>query len=426
MTSKKEKILEESYPGLMTADDFWPLWDSLGDIWRATKVAGKDLIGTSTFLTKMTFRMFLEERHIEQIINENKSRKDKIWNEYEGIVEAGERRFPATATDLHLFAFLGSPGKYIAYRMITDGKQFFDDTKDLLLSQGIDVRPSAKGTGGYDEKDPTGSAARAGWNMWSGNDSPELTGYRRSLLRNLNKVILGKLDESKSAIHKIRNLLKEEKEASDPIADYKNSIQAFQEYLKNTASQSPEMKSAFKKALEEKAREINQAVEILKSPQIFILEAMKAKNLEDFSRAVKILEKTPFQIDEESLPEKEELKKAASEMVKKAKQENKVDLLLQSAGIKPKEGDKELKDEDLVSIAEAVLTKNAIEKLVLQLRESNSDLNKSVEKARKIFLEKIVGIDKNILDILPEEVEKIYSKGREEISRAGKISQEPK
>ena len=62
----------------------------------------------------------------------------------------------------------------------------------------------------------------------------------------------------------------------------------------------------------------------------------------------------------------------------------------------------------------------------MQLRESNSDLNKSVEKARKIFLEKIVGIDKNILDILPEEVKKIYSKGREDISKAGRVFQESK
>ena len=60
------------------------------------------------------------------------------------------------------------------------------------------------------------------------------------------------------------------------------------------------------------------------------------------------------------------------------------------------------------------------------MREPNSDLNKSVEKARKIFLENIVGIDKNIEDILPEKVKEVYSKGREDISRAGKVSQESK
>ena len=426
MTSKKENILEESYPGLMTADDFWPLWDSLGDIWRATKVAGKDLIGTSAFLLKMTFRIFLNDNRIEAILENNKSRKDRIWNEYEGIVKAGEGRFPATATDLHLFSFLGNPGSYVAYRMITDGKQYFDDTKDMLLSQGINVRPSSRGPGGYDDKDPTGSLARAFQNILSGGDSPELTGYRKSLLRRLNRVILGKLDESKSAIQDIRNLLKEEKEVSDPATEYKKSIQAFKGYLENNISQSPKMKSAFEKALQEKRREISQAVEILKSPQVFVLEAMKSKNLEDFSKAVKVLEKTPFQIDEKSLPKKEELKKAASEMVKKAKEDNKVELILQSAGIKPKEGDKGPKEEDLLSIAEAVLTKNAIEKLVSQLREPNSDLSKSVEKSRKIFLENIVGIDKNILDILPEEVKKIYSKGREDISKAGRVFQESK
>lgn len=424
MTSKKENILEESYPGLMTADDFWPLWDSLGDIWRATKVAGKDLIGTSTFLLNMAFTVSVDELEIKTLIEKNKSRKDRIWSEYEGIVKAGEARFPATATDLHLFAFLGNPGSYVAYRMTTDGKQYFDDTKEMLLSQGIDVRPPAKDP--PDKKDPTGSLARQFQDILSGNDSPELTGYRRSLLRKLNRVILGKLDESKSAIQDIRNLLKEEKEASDPIAVYKKTIQAFKEYLENKISQSPEMKSAFEKALQEKRREISQAVEILKSPQVFVLEAMKSKNLEDFSKAVKVLEKTPFQIDEKSLPKKEELKKAASEMVKKAKQDNKVELILQSAGIKPKEGDKEPKEEDLLSIAEAVLTKNAIEKLVSQLREPNSDLSKSVEKSRKIFLENIVGVDQDISDILPKEVKEIYSKGREAISVAGKVYQESK
>lgn len=424
MTSKKENILEESYPGLMTADDFWPLWDSLGDIWRATKVAGKDLIGTSTFLLNMAFTVSVDELKIKELIEKNKSRKDRIWSEYEGIVKAGEARFPATATDLHLFAFLGNPGSYVAYRMTTDGKQYFDDTKEMLLSQGIDVRPPAKDP--PDKKDPIGSLARQFQDILSGNDSPELTGYRRSLLRKLNRVILGKLDESKSAIQDIRNLLKEEKEASDPIAVYKKTIQAFKEYLENKISQSPEMKSAFEKALQEKRREISQAVEILKSPQVFVLEAMKSKNLEDFSKAVKVLEKTPFQIDEKSLPKKEELKKAASEMVKKAKQDNKVELILQSAGIKPKEGDKEPKEEDLLSIAEAVLTKNAIEKLVSQLREPNSDLSKSVEKSRKIFLENIVGVDQDISDILPKEVKEIYSKGREAISVAGKVYQESK
>ena len=426
MTSKKENILEESYPGLMTADDFWPLWDSLGDIWRATKVAGKDLIGTSTFLLNMAFTVSVDEKEIKKLIENNKSRKDKIWNEYEGIVKAGEARFPGTTTDLHLFAFLGNPGTYIAYRMTTDGKQYFDDTKDMLLSQGIDVRPSAKGPSSPDEKDPSRSLAQSFQDILAGNDSPELTGYRRSLLRKLNRVILGKLDESKSAIQDIRNLLKEEKEVSDPIAVYKKTIQAFKEYLENKISQSPEMKSAFEKALQEKRREIRQAVETLKSPQVFVLEAMKSKSLEDFSKAVKVLEKTPFQIDEKSLPKKEELKKAASEMVEKAKKEGKVDTLLQSAGIKRKKGDEKIKDEDLLSIAEASLTKIAIEKLVSQLREPDSDLNKSMEEARKLFLENIVGVDQDISDILPKEVKEIYSKGKEEISKAGKVYQESK
>ena len=80
----------------------------------------------------------------------------------------------------------------------------------------------------------------------------------------------------------------------------------------------------------------------------------------------------------------------------------------------------------MLSIAEAVLTKNAIEKLVSQLREPNSDLSKSVEKSRKIFLENIVGVDQDISDILPKEVKEIYSKGREAISVAGKVYQESK
>jgi len=425
MTSKKENILKESYPGLMTADDFWPLWDSLKDIWTAAGVAVKDLIGTSTFLAKMTFRIFLNDNRIEAILENNRSRKDRIWNEYEGIVKAGESRFPATATDLHLFAFLGNPGKYVAYRMVTDGKEYYDQIKTILNDQGIPVRTPARGTGGYDKDDPSSSLTSALWDTLAGRDNPEFKNLRSSLLKRLNRVILN-IQESKSSIHDIRNLLREEKEAPISFEDYDKALQAFQKQFENSISSTPEIDSAFKNSIEEKRREINQAVEILKSPQVFILEAMKAKNLEDFSRAVKILEKTPFQIDESSLPKKEELKRAAVEMVKKAKQENKVNLLLQSAGIKQKEGDKEPKEEDLASIAEAVLTKSSIEKLISQLREPNSDLNKSVEKARKIFLENIVGIDKNIEDILPEKVKEVYSKGREDISRAGKVSQESK
>ena len=421
MTSKKENILKESYPGLMTADDFWPLWDSLKDIWDATGVAIKDLIGTSTFLLKMTFRVFLNEREIEDIIENNKDRKDRIWSEYNGIVKAGEARFPGTATDLHLFAFLGNPGKYVAYRMVTDGKGYYDDIKTILKSQGIDVRTPPRGGGEYDEKSIFASL----WDAAAGKSVPELTGLRGPLLRKLNRIILN-IQESKSSIHDIRNLLREEKESQISFEDYDKALKVFQKQFEKSISSTPEIDSAFKNSIKEKRREINQAVEILKSPQVFILEAMKSKNLEDFSRAVKILEKTPFQIDESSLPKKEELKRAAVEMVKKAKQENKVNLLLQSAGIKQKEGDKEPKEEDLASIAEAVLTKSSIEKLISQLREPNSDLNKSVEKARKIFLENIVGIDKNIEDILPEKVKEVYSKGREDISRAGKVSQESK
>jgi len=418
MTSKKENILKESYPGLMTADDFWPLWDSLKDIWDATGVAIKDLIGTSTFLLKMTFRVFLNEREIEDIIENNKDRKDRIWSEYNGIVKAGEARFPGTATDLHLFAFLGNPGKYVAYRMVTDGKGYFDDIRTILKSQGIDIRTPPRGGGEYDEKSIFASL----WDAAAGKSVPELTGLRGPLLRKLNRIILN-IQESKSSIHDIRNLLREEKESQISFEDYDKALKVFQKQFEKSISSTPEIDSAFKNSIKEKRREINQAVEILKSPQVFILEAMKSKNLEDFSRAVKILEKTPFQIDKNSLPKKEELNKAAVEMVKIAKRKEKVNLLLQSAGIKQKEGDKE---PNLVSIAEAVLTKSSIEKLVSQLREPNSDLNKSVEKARKIFLENIVGIDKNIEDILPKEVKEVYSKGREDISRAGKVFQESK
>jgi len=427
MTSKKEKILEESYPGLMTADDFWPLGDSLGDIWRATKVAGKDLIGTSTFLFRMTFRIFLKEEKIEEIMSANRSRRDRIWNEYEEIVRAGEARFPATATDLHLFAFLGNPGKYVGYRVITGGKQYWDEAKEVLSGQGIKVRlPAISVDPKRRRTDKEGYLQNAAIDALSGNDTPELRGYRTRLLRDLNRVILGNLRESKSSIHDIRNLLKEEKKDSNAYEDYEKIVQTLQKNLEGGISQSPEMKLAFKKALEEKRREIRQAVEILKSPQVFVLEAMKSKSLEDFSKAVKVLEKTPFQIDEKSLPKKEELKKAASEMVEKAKKEGKVDTLLQSAGIKRKKGDEKIKDEDLLSIAEASLTKIAIEKLVSQLREPDSDLNKSMEEARKLFLENIVGVDQDISDILPKEVKEIYSKGKEEISKAGKVYQESK